>query len=403
MEIFNRNQLFKLTMLALFLFPLVPGKVVPFIGAFMGLYFTGYLLTQKEAFRRIQRSRKRGKLAYSMSFLLFIMLAFISVIYSQNRSQTLWGVFVYATGFCIYLILKYETNRPNYMTPLIRAYFISTFIVGFYHFGQIVYDEVVRNIPFDPMTNFSFMQNSPSLAYFMLIPLFPALALYIYNEKKNESRFYLLILTMALISIFMSGSRIAVVGVFMGLALLSLLYSIKFLIALIPAGIFAVLIPIFTQRHDEFFILSPDRSRFGIYFDILKENKKSLFIGRGFFTFDEILQKFMTGKASFLNLDLVNKPYNMPLQIILELGILGVICGVLIVFFKLRALRIYTKSNKGQQNLKVMYVGVTISMIVLLFVGIMDSYLMDPKIIYSMAILMGIMHGDGKWHGIHNI
>lgn len=403
MELFNRNHLFKLMMVAIFLFPLVPGKVVPFIGGFMGLYFAGYLAVQKEAFKRVRRSRRRGRLAYSLSFSLFILVALISVIYSQDRSQTLWGVFMYSSALFLFLILKYEINRPNHMIPLLRAYFVSTFIVGFYHFGQIIYDEIVRNIPFDPMTNFSFMENSPTLAYFMLIPLFPALGLYIYKDQKKQSRFYLLILTMALITIFMSGSRIAVVAVFIGLVLMSLLYSVKFLIALIPAGIFAVLIPVFTQRHDEFFILSAEKSRFGLTLDFIRENVGSLFLGKGFFTFDLSFSKFMEGKTSLLNLELVNKPYNMPLQIIFELGILGLFAGALIVFFKLRALRVYTKSTKGQENLKVMYVGVMISMIVLLFIGVMDSYLMDSKIVYSIAILMGIMHGDGKWHGIQNI
>ncbi len=403
MELFNRSHLFKIMMMAIFLFPLVPEKLVPFIGAFAGLYFALYLWIQKDAYKRIQRSRKRGRLAYSMSFFIFILLGFISIIYSQNRIQTFWGVFIYLSAFCIFIILKYEINRPNYMIPLIRAYFVSTFIVGFYHFGQIVYDEIVRNIPFDPVINFSFMENAPSLAYFMLIPLFPALSLYIYKDKKNDSRFYILILTMALITIFMSGSRIAVVAVFIGLVLMSLLYSVKFLIALIPAGIFAVLIPIFTQRHDDFFILSAERSRFGIYIDLIKENKGSLIFGKGFFTFDEVFQKFMEGKSSLLNLNLVNKPYDMPLQIIMELGILGVIAGIVMVLLKLRSLRVYTKSSKGQENLKVMYVGVTISMIVLMFIGAMDTYLMDPKIVYSIAVLMGIMHGDGKWNGIHNI
>lgn len=403
MELFNRNNLFKLTMVAVFFFPIVSEDAVPFIGAFMGIYFIGYLSLQKDAYNRLQRARKQGKLAYSMSFFSFILVAFLTVIYSQNRSQTLWGVFIYLSAFALFIILKYEVNRPNHMVPLLRAYFISTFVVGFYHFGQIVYDEIVRNIPFDPVTNYSFMENAPSLAYFMLIPLFPALVLYIYKDKKNESRFYIVMVIVALISIFMSGSRIAVVAVFIGLVLLSLLYSVKFLIALIPAGIFAVLIPIFTQRHDQYFLLSAERGRFRIYLDLLRENSGSLFFGKGFFTFDETFNQFMIGKTSLLNLDLVNKPYDMPLQIVLEIGFLGLIAGALMIFFKMRALRVYNKSTKGRENLKVMYVGVTISMIVLLFIGAMDSYLMDPKIIYSIAVLMGIMHGDGKYNGIHNI
>jgi len=44
-----------------------------------------------------------------------------------------------------------------------------------------------------------------------------------------------------------------------------------------------------------------------------------------------------------------------------------------------------------------------VSMIVLIFIGLMDSYMMDPKIVYSVSIVMGIMHGDANWKGIHRI
>ena len=151
MELFNRNYLFKLTMVSIFLFPLVSENAVPFIGLTMGLYFIGYLSIQKDALNRFIRARKQGRLGYTMSFFLFILVALITVIYSQDRTQTLWGVFVYLSAFALFIVLKYEINRPNHMVPLMRAYFISTFVVGFYHFGQIVYDEIVRNIPFDKL------------------------------------------------------------------------------------------------------------------------------------------------------------------------------------------------------------------------------------------------------------
>lgn len=403
MEIFGRNQLFKLMLISIVLFPLIPGEYTPWVGIFMGLYFAVYLYRDKDAFQKIRRGRRYNRLAYGLMSLLFILLAFISVFYSINPGESLRGVLIYASAFLMFLILKYELNRPNHIVPLVRAYFTATLLVGLYHVGQVVYDEVVRGIPFDPMTNFSFMENAPTLAYFMLIPLFPALGLYIYKDKNHESRFYLVVLSVALISVFMTSSRIAVVAVFLGLGMMSLLYSMKFLIALVPTGLFLVLIPIFSRRHGQFFALSSEMSRFRFYGQVLSGNLKSVLAGKGFNTFDETFGRFMVGKSELLNLNLVNKPYNGVLQVIMELGIIGIVLGGLILFFKMRAILYYTKSVKVLPNLKVMYVGVMVSMAVLIFIGIMDSYLLDPKIIYSIAILMGIMHGDAKWKGISRI
>ncbi len=129
----------------------------------------------------------------------------------------------------------------------------------------------------------------------------------------------------------------------------------------------------------------------------------TIFIGKGFNTFDETFGRFMIGRPELLNLELVNKPYNAVIQVVMEMGIIGLILGALIIFFKMRGIIQYTKSVKVQPVQKVMYVGVMVSMTVLILVGVMDSYLLDPKIVYSITILMGILHGDAKWKGITKI
>lgn len=85
------------------------------------------------------------------------------------------------------------------------------------------------------------------------------------------------------------------------------------------------------------------------------------------------------------------------------MGLIGLILGALILFFKIRGIATYNRSMKIQPVMKVMYVGFFVSMIVLIFIGLMDSYMMDPKIVYSVSIVMGIMHGDANWKGIHRI
>jgi len=403
MEIFARNTLFKVMLISIALYPVVPEEYTSLIGVFMGLFFAVHLYVDKDAFKKIKRGRKQNKLAYGLAAFLFLTLQVLTLIYSKDPAESFKGILIYASAFIMFFVLKYALNRPNHTMPLVKTYFLSVLFVGIYHLGQVLYDEIVLGISFDPSTNFSFMENPPTLAYFMLIPLFPALVLYIYKEKDHESRFYLSVLGIALVSIFMTGSRIAVVGLFIGLVLLSLLYSMKFVIALIPTGVFLIMIPVFSSRHGQFFTLSRDMNRLQFSLEVVRENLSTIFIGRGFNTFDETFRGFMMGRPELMNLDLVNKPYNTILQVVMELGLIGLLLGALVVIFKIRGIAAYTRSTKIQPILKVMYVGVMVSMVVLIFVGLMDSYMLNPKIVYSISILMGIMHGDANWKGIHKI
>jgi len=400
MKFISRNILFKLVILIILIFPLVPASFTPYLGFVAGAYYVLYLIMDKEAFHRFKRARRHFKFAFSLLSFLFVILALFSILYSKDKALSFRGFLVYLSAFILFLIIKYEINRPNHITPLLRAYFVSSLFVALYHVWQILYTEVILGVPFDTLTQVSVMNNGPILAYFLLIPLFPALALYIYNENIRTTRFYLVVLTASLISIFMSDSRIAVIGVFLGLFLLSLLYSFKFLIALIPTGLFLALIPIFSKRHSTFFVLSQELGRFRLWQEVVMQDKSFLFLGRGFNTFEGTFQGIMQGKVELRNLNLINHPYNAPLQLMMELGLLGLILGLLIAFNMLKAIVAYTRSAKASAFFKVAYVGVLVSMVVLIVLNLIDSYIMDPKIMYSIAILMGIMHGEAKFKGI---
>ena len=401
MEFISRNILFRITMLVIIVFPLVPEAITPYLGLFAGAYFVLYLIRDKEAFRRFKRSVRNLKHAFSTSTYVFILVAFISLFYSMDSAMSFKGVLIYFSAFVFFVLIKYEINRSIYILPLLRAYFLSNILVAVYHIGQILYSEVVQGVPFDALTQVSVMSNAPTLAYFLLIPLFPALTLYILKENARDSRFYMVVVTTALISIFMTGSRIAIIGVFLGLALLSLLYSFKFLIALIPTGLFLILIPIFSRRHSAYFILNKDFGRMTFWKGIILDNKKYIFFGRGINTFSKTFHAYMEGKMPLLNLELVNHAYNAPLEILMELGIIGLIVAVVLSINMIRAIAAYTRSKKATSFFKVAYVGVMVSMIVLLLLNLIDSYIMDPKIVYSVAILLGIMNGDAKFKGIN--
>ena len=185
MELFERGQLFKAVLAVIVLYPLIPIEYLPYLGIALGGYFLAYLYKNRDVFDKIRRSRRHTKLAYGLSTFLFLVLQMVSLIYSESPEDTLSGILLYLSAFIVFFVLKYEINRPNHVVPLTRAYFFSAFLVGFYHVGQVVYDEIVRGIPFDPLTNTSFMENGPILAYFMLLSLFPEFTLYILKDKNK--------------------------------------------------------------------------------------------------------------------------------------------------------------------------------------------------------------------------
>jgi hypothetical protein len=72
MEFISRNILFRITMLVIIIFPLVPEAITPYLGLFAGAYFVLYLVKDKEAFKRFKRSLRNFKHAFSTyTYVLF--------------------------------------------------------------------------------------------------------------------------------------------------------------------------------------------------------------------------------------------------------------------------------------------------------------------------------------------
>lgn len=403
MEILSRNRLFRLTIASILLFPLVPDRFVPYIGTVLGLYYFAYISADRDAMKRFRRARHHIlALRFVGIALLFAVYVLLGVLYSADREVTLRGAYLLLTGFLLLFLLKYELNRPIYTKPLYQAYFAATLATGVFFIGQILHAEVVRGVPFDPMLQSSFFASSPMLAYFLLIPVFPALALYIYQESTLDARFYLLVATTAIITVFLSGSRLAVVGLFLGLFLLSLLYSLKFLAALVPTGIFLAVIPFFSARQREFLILSEEFTRLQLFREGLRLFVRNPVFGRGFGTFSAFFEASPLVETPLLNTEFIHVGYNSPLALLMELGVLGFLIASVLALGTLVSTARFIRSKKVPGKIRVLYVGALVSLITLLFLNLADSYVFEPKIVYSLAVLTGLMQGVVQSRSIEN-
>lgn len=403
MEILSRNRLFRLTIASILLFPLVPDRFVPYIGTVLGLYYFAYISADGDAMKRFRRARSHIlALRFVGVALLFAVYVLLGVLYSADREVTLRGAYLLLTGFLLLFILKYELNRPNYTKPLYQAYFAAALVTGVFFIAQILHTEVIRGVPFDPMLKSSFFASSPMLAYFLLIPVFPALALYIYQESTLDARFYLLVGTTSIITVFLSGSRLAAVGLFLGLFLLSLLYSLKFLAALVPTGIFLAVIPFFSARQREFLILSEEFTRLQLFREGLRLFVRNPVFGRGFGTFSAFFEASPLVETPLLNTEFIHVGYNSPLALLMELGVLGFLIASVLALGTLVSMARFIRSKKVQGKIRVLYVGAMVSLITLLFLNLADSYVFEPKILYSLAVLTGLMQGVVQSRSIEN-
>lgn len=403
MEIFNKKYLIKLVSLIVVIFPFIPNSKLYFFGILLIIYYFLYLYFDKDARKKLKRTRAYFSYNFNVIFILFFIYMALTIIYSVNKEESLFGLLTFATGIILFFIIQYEFMKENSINLILKSYFAGTLAVSLYHVVKLLYYEISLGRRFDYLTNISFFNSGSLLAYFLIIPFFPAVVMYIFREESLDTKFYFVVSLLTIITIFTTKSPGAIVGIFIGLTLLSLLYSVKFIFALIPSSIFLFLIPVFTKRQNAYFIISQNFGRRGYMIEFLNLHKKKLFFGTGINTVDSLYFDFLETKNVIYDLSLIRKPFNLPFKILVEGGVVGVIFFLILFLFLIKSLNKYVKSYKVEIKYKAMYVGFFVSVIVITALNLLDNFALEPKIFLSILIFMGIMFASSSSKGIKNI
>ncbi|NLC66255.1 MAG: O-antigen ligase family protein [Clostridium sp.] len=403
MDISNKNYLTKLVLLIVLIFPFVANDKLYLLGIVLIIFYLLYLYVDVDARKKLKRTRAYFNYKLNTITILFFIYMSITFIFSLDRQKSLISILTFTTGIIIFFIVQYEFNKANSINLILKSYFAGALILSLYHVAKLLYIEISLGKKFDYLSNISFLTSGSLLAYFLIVPFFPALVMYIFKEKAFDTKFYLAVSVFSLITIFTTKSPGAIVGIFIGLTILSLLYSVKFIVALIPTSIFLFLIPVFTRRQNTYFMISENFGRRGYMIEFLSLYKKRLFFGTGINTVDSLYFDFLQTKNVTYDLSLINKPFNLPFKILVEGGIFGAVLFIILFVILVKSIIKYTKSYKVEIKYKAMYVGFLISLIVIIALNFLDSFAFEPKLVISFFIVMGIMFASSSSKGIKNI
>jgi putative inorganic carbon (HCO3(-)) transporter len=391
---FCKNTLFALTCGYIMLLPLIPVEikfkgvlVTDLILALMiFLYIISIVVSKKgrENFINGIIDFFTEKLSIFITILLVMMLA--STIYAVDKKIALSESARLITYIFIYFIIKYEFNNKKQINILLRCYIFISFVLScigiVQHFtGFALTEKFIKTNAFGTGTRIASTLFNPNAygAYLILI-IFPLIMLSIYEKNKNKKIAYISLSILVLTNLLMTFSRNALLGFVLGLVVLVLIYSIKFIFALGGFGILMIFIPSVFQRVKEVTDSSQNESRIKLWKTAIAMIKEHPILGVGNGNYVTRYNEYVNKYKELKYQQYKNFPaHNSYLKVQSELGIIGIasFLGVIsITLFRIKKLY----STTTDKFHKPFYMGVMASMIAFLFMNLLDNLFFVPKV-----------------------
>lgn len=293
-------------------------------------YYLFLILLDTERRKNIKQNLKDFFTDYlSLSMLILLLIMVISILYSYDKRIAINETARFLTYIFLFYIIKYECNsekeRKIYLTVYIAlCTFIGILGISQSFTGKGVADRF-KGFTYAKIRVVATLDNPNNLGAFMVLGLFPVLALFL-GEKINFKKLYYGICSLIMITtIILTFSRNALIGLAVGLFVLTILYSWKFIPLLIGFGACFLFVPQVRQRLADIKSVQQDISRldlWGIGIKMIKEHP-ILGVGNGNYVslYDDYVRKYPQYKyltySQFAS-------HNSYLKVESELGICGI-------------------------------------------------------------------------------
>lgn len=331
---------------------------------------------------------------YLMIFIfLWIFLLWVSVSYASDKRIALNETIRFTSYVILFFIIKYELNYDNILNTIIKVYVSVSSVVGVIGVYQYLYGkELIQQFTsYSRIRVDSTLENSNNLGMYFIILIFPMIFLAINTKEKCKKVVFFLVSILAAVNIILSGSRNAWLGLVIGLAIMTIFYSYKLFMLYIASGAICIFIPAISNRIKQFTDQSQNLSRIKIWsvaFSIIKEHPL-LGVGSGNFPkyFADYCKKF-NNISEYVG-DNKTHPHNIILKAQAELGILGSIsfAGILVTAI-LRVKKAYKSLN--DEFFSKFFKGYFVSLVVFVFMNMIDNFLTAPKVIAFFWILLAV-------------
>lgn len=391
---FNRKISILLICAYVILLPLIPQEikfkgiaVTDFILAIIIFLYVINLLVSKKG----RKNFKQGiidfftdKLSIFIAALLGIML--LSTIYATDKGLALSESARFITYIFLYFIIKYEFNDKKQINALLKCYIFTSFVLSCigivqYFTGFALSETFRRAYTFGGSVRITSTFSNPNGygAYLILI-IFPVIMLSIYEKNKNKKSFYVLLSALVIANLVMTFSRNALLGFGLGLLVLTLIYSIKWIFALGGFAILISFIPSVTQRIEGTLDLSQNELRIKLWKTALYMIRDHPILGVGNGNFVTRYNEYVSKYKELNYYGYQNYPnHNTYLKLQSELGILGIASFLGIIITTLFRIKKLYSTTRDKFYIP-FYTGVMASLIVFLFMNLSDNLFFVPKV-----------------------
>lgn len=340
---------------------------------------------------KISGKSRRESLIYSLKdfvtsfvgigMILLSILMIGSTVYATEKALALKESFRFITYIGLVFIVKYEIKETYKIKNIMKCIvWVTAFLAMFgiiQYFTKLGLDPIFVSIEGTRIT--ATMENPNGFGAYLVLIFFPIFMLSLNDMSRVKKIGYISLSLIILINIFLTYSRNATVGFFIGILVLAILYNYKIL------SVFFVAIPIFLMdtslihrfSNVKISILNDPRIKlWKVAIQMIKENP-ILGVGNGNYValYDLYIEKYP---------HLAYKDYhrfsshNSYLKVQSELGILGIITFIFMIVGSIRTVvKVYR--NTSDKMYKLFFMGVMASLVAFLAMNLLDNLFFSPQ------------------------
>lgn len=401
--------------LAIFpLFPSAINRTTLFTEFFMVLVIAIYLIMNLSKDRKrkefIQNLGEffRDKASLVSTVLLVYMI--ISISYSQSLVLALRDSMRFGIALSIFFIVRFEIKNEKQLMGLIRFVYVPAFFEFCYsiyqHFtgfglkhtfnaGELIYR--IEGTLGHPNT----------LAGYCILLAFPLF--FIIKHEKNIfwKVFYIIDMILSLTTLVLTYSRNIFIALAIGVILICLYYSWKFILGLGIVGAIGVLIPAIRKgiinlaiklmpssivdRIMQFNDKNLNSGRLNIWTLAIKCFKDHPIFGVGIGNYEAVHPQYVEKYPQYNPGETIYHTHNVYLKMLSELGIIGFVLYVLgAILILVKGLKTHLKASGFHKDL---VVGILISFVVCYFeVSMFDNLIVLPQLMNYFYLFLGVIY-----------
>ena len=351
----------------------------------------GFLFYKSERKRvlNIIKTIYSQKILFSLIILNIILYLSTLIAYDKRLSIT------HSIRFSLYIFIFYTISyiciNKNNIRLFINSFLVTNLVITYYSLMEIksLYSAGLTISRDNRIA--SLLENSNNLGIFSLMCLFISLMLLIDSKKIFLKIFYGLIFACSSFNIIVCQSRNAILGIIIGIAIITVIYNKKLLYLYILSPLL-LLIPQIRILALTLLSLTPDSSRYKIWKTTALMIKDHPLFGIGYENYSVLYLDYVNkSKETLTTMEgygwVAQHPHNMFLKFQVETGILGSIS--LLIFLTITSIVQFKYINNKNNKINKLILSIFIVFITFNLLSIFDCYYSAQKLSTAIFIILG--------------